>query len=71
MGEEYLQFRFGIVAVKKGFVTQDQVVEALNIQVNENVSSEKHRLLGEILVEMGAMDSSEVNQVLESMSIGQ
>jgi len=68
MGKEYLTFRFGFVAVKKGFVTPEQVSRALEVQVKENVSLQKHRRIGEILVEMGFMDSAEVNEVLSDMS---
>lgn len=33
--------RFGTVAVEKGFVTPEQVLEALNIQVRENISQKR------------------------------
>ncbi len=67
MGNEYLTYRFGFMTVKKGFATPEQVSKALEIQFGENVKAKKHRLIGEILVDMGLMDTSQVNQVLESM----
>lgn len=70
MGKEYLTFRFGFVAVKKGFVTPEQVSFALEVQVKENVSLKKHRRIGEILVEMGFMDTDKVREVLNDMSVG-
>ena len=69
MGKEYLTFRFGFVAVKKGFVTPDQVAGALEIQIKENVSIKKHRRIGNILVEMGLMNIDEVREVLDDMSV--
>jgi len=69
MGKEFLTFRFGFVAVKKGFVTPDQVASALEIQIKENVSVKKHRRIGEIMVEMGFMDTDEVRDVLDDMSV--
>ena len=68
MGNEYLTYRFGFMAVKKGFATPDQVSKALEVQFVENVAVKKHRLIGEILVDMGLMDTSQVNKVLASMS---
>ncbi len=68
MGNEYLTYRFGFMAVKKGFATPDQVSKALEVQFGENVAVKKHRLIGEILVDMGLMDTSQVNKVLASMS---
>jgi hypothetical protein len=68
MGNEYLTYRFGFMAVKKGFATPEQVSKALEVQFNENVAAKKHRLIGEILLDRGAMNASQVNKVLESMS---
>ena len=68
MGNEYLTYRFGFMAVKKGFATPEQVSNALEVQFDENVAARKHRLIGEILLDMGFMETSQVNKVLEDMS---
>jgi hypothetical protein len=68
MSKEYLTFRFGFVAVKEGFVTPEQVAKALDAQIEENMKEKKHRRIGEILVEMGFMSTSQVNHVLETMT---
>jgi len=39
----------------------------MKTQVEEDVTQSKHRLIGEILVEMGAMNASQVMEVLNSM----
>ena len=70
MGErvtEQLKKRFGFMAVTKGFITLDQLIEAMKIQVREEIYSGKHRLIGEILIEMGYLNTSQVNEVLESI----
>ena len=41
--------RFGVIAVQKGFVTPEQVVDALALQAKEYFSTGKHRLIGQIL----------------------
>jgi len=67
MSKEYLTYRFGFVAVKKGFATPDQVSRALDVQLEENLTTEKHRLIGDILVGHGAMNESQVQEVLKEM----
>ena len=37
METEHLEKRFGVLAVEKGFVTADHVIEALRIQVIEDM----------------------------------
>ena len=59
------QLRFGVVAVEKGFITPDQLFEALKVQVRENLEKETHRLLGEILLEQDAMTHEQRDEVLE------
>ena len=44
--------RFGNIAVKKRLITRKQLLEALNIQVIEEIRNGKHRLIGQILVEL-------------------
>ena len=68
MDKEYLEYRFGFIAVNKGFVTTEQVSKVLGVQVEENVLAEKHRKTGEIMVDMGFMNTSQVDEVLEQMS---
>ncbi len=40
MEAEPEEIRFGVIAVQKGFVTPEKVVQALEIQVNEDLSRE-------------------------------
>jgi hypothetical protein len=68
MNKEYLSYRFGFMAVKKGFATPEQVSKALEVQFEENVLAEKHRRIGEILVDMGFMSTPQIQEVLDSMS---
>jgi hypothetical protein len=37
------EIRFGLMAVQKGFITSQQVVDALRVQVEENIAVGKHR----------------------------
>ncbi len=64
---EHLEKRFGIIAIEKGFVTPEQVIDALRIQVAEDLSIGKHRLIGRILLEQELITLAQLDQVLEAM----
>jgi len=59
--------RFGMKALDMGFVTIDQVLEALTEQTMENYINKHHRPLGRIFLEKGWMTLDEVNIVLKSL----
>jgi len=51
-------------AVRKGYITLDQLMEVLQIQVRENVEGKKHRLTGQILCDLGYMTLPQIEEVL-------
>ena len=61
------QKRFGFIAVEKGFITADQLVEAFKVQVLEEIEKEKHRLIGAILFEHGFITLPQIDEVIESL----
>jgi hypothetical protein len=67
METAHLEKRFGILAVEKGFITADQVIEALRIQVMEDIEKGKHRLIGRILLEQGLITLSQIEKLLDSL----
>jgi len=60
--------RFGTIAVDKGYINEEQLVKALEIQAKENVMEGKHRLLGQIFVEEGLLTPAQVDEILETMN---
>ena len=42
---EWLDNRFGVVDVKCGFIAPEQLLEAIQIQVYEDLEGAKHRLI--------------------------
>ena len=60
--------RFGTIAVDKGYITEDQLIQALEIQAKENVIEGKHRLLGQIFIEEGLLTEEQVDEILETMN---
>ncbi len=69
MTAEHYEKRFGMIAVEKGYISPSQVLEAMEIQVKENMEKNQHRSLGELLVALGYMDKTQVHEVLNAMDI--
>lgn len=67
MAIEELDQRFGSIAVKKGFITSEQLIETLSIQATENVENNKHRIIGTILREKGYLTIDQINEILKEM----
>ncbi|RJQ47428.1 MAG: hypothetical protein C4538_05265 [Nitrospiraceae bacterium] len=65
LAEKYA-LRFGQIAVDKGFVSSEQVRQALDIQMSVVNASRlrPHKLIGEILFEKGWMTMKQIENVL-------
>ena len=59
--------RSGQVAVKLGYITPDQLKEALNEQVDDDIAGRHHRFLGEILCDMGLITLDQLNTLLHEL----
>lgn len=57
--------RFGQVAVERGFITPEQLKEALVEQVDDDLTRKRHRSLGDILFEKNYMTASQIEAVLD------
>jgi hypothetical protein len=69
MSEGKLDRRFGAMAIDKGFITLENLLEAIEVQIHENIDGSDHRLIGQILWEKGYITSEQINEVLASMGI--
>ena len=69
MSIERLDKRFGTIAIEKEFIALDHLMEALEIQVTEDLKGIKRRLIGQILLEKGYITNIQINEVLKSMGI--
>lgn len=59
--------RFGTVAVEKGFITPENLYEAVKIQILENLDSYDHRLIGQILLKLGHINTAQIKEVLKTI----
>jgi 6-phosphofructokinase len=64
MTEEVQDKRSGVVVVEKGFITKEQLFEALKIQVEEDLSGKPHTLIGIILIKLGYLTREEAEDIL-------
>jgi hypothetical protein len=60
--------KFGTVAIAKGFITKDQLIEGLAKQVEEDLAEGKHRPIGAILYGLGYLPKAQAIEVLRSMN---
>jgi len=67
MDARMVEERFGTMAVKKGFVTKEQVLEAMKVQMERNLDGLEHRLIGSILYSMGYITLPQIDEVAEDV----
>ena len=59
--------RFGSIAVDMSFASSEQIKNAMDEQVDDNIQSRPHRPLGRILFEKDWMSHQEVEMVLNEL----
>ena len=62
---ENYEKRFGVLAIEKGFITPDELFEALRVQVQDEIEKGTHRLIGEILLDRNSMTAAQIDEVLK------
>ena len=69
MSMEKLDKRFGVIAVEKGFITSEQLIESMKTQILEDLEDAKHRLIGQILFEKRYMTNMQIKEVLKTLGV--
>jgi len=67
MKGQTVETRFGILAVDMGFITAQQLIDALKAQVIEDIEKKEHKLIGTILLEMGFITNKQINKVVKEL----
>jgi hypothetical protein len=70
MGVDLVEERFGTIAVKRGFVTKEQVLEAMKVQMERDLDGLEHRLIGSVLYSMGYVTLQQIDEVAEAVKKG-
>ena len=63
----HLKKRFGAIAIQSRFVTKDQMIEAMTVQIEDETEGMQPKLIGSILQQAGFMTLEQVDQVIETM----
>ena len=69
MSTQKIDNRFGVVAIEKGFIISEQLIEALKIQVHEELEGSERRLIGQILIDEGQITTDQIDEVLIAMGL--
>jgi len=69
MSQYHLEKRFGMVAIRKGYIDAGQLHEAMTIQLREDLAGEKHRFIGQILFDQGYISADQIREVLEEARV--
>ena len=64
MATKILKKRFGTLAVEEGFITVEQLLEAIKTQVLEDLGTYTHRTIGAILYEQGSISAQQIDSLL-------
>jgi hypothetical protein len=64
---EHYEKQFGIIAIEMGYISPDDLIEALKIQVNEDIGYKTHRLIGEILLENNCITAAQIQNIIDTM----
>ena len=67
LGIDYPLRRFGLIAIEKGFITTNDLWEALVRQKAEEAGKTSPRTIGSILNELGRLTVSQIDEVLEAL----
>jgi hypothetical protein len=65
MDKEQLEKRFGVIAIEKKLITSAQLIEAIRIQVEEDIKKREHRPIGKILLEQGHITAVQIDEILK------
>ncbi|HJX34627.1 MAG TPA: hypothetical protein VJ373_05555 [Desulfatiglandales bacterium] len=68
MKGQNIEIRFGIIAIDKGFIIAEQLIEALRTQVIGDIEQKEHKLIGTILLEMGLVTREQIDEVVKELA---
>ena len=59
--------RFGTIAIELGYLSRQQLMQALDEQVDDDLGRRPHRVVGAICFDHGWMTPTEIDKVLNAM----
>ena len=67
MPDKIIKNRFGKIAIQKGFITVEQFIKAMGIQIGIELEGNDPDLIGSILIEMDYMTEKQVDEVINDI----
>lgn len=67
VGIEFPKRRFGVIAIEKGFITTNELWEALLRQKGQEVREEEITQIGMLLKDLNYLSAAQMNEVLDVM----
>jgi len=64
---DHYERSFGIIAVEKGFITPEDLIEALKVQVNQEIEVGKHRFFGGILPHQDKITARQIARQIDDV----
>ena len=65
---EHYEKRFGLLAVEMEFITPEELIRAMTLQIQEDMQPDRHhRLIGEILLSEDVMSTDQIEAVLNEL----
>jgi hypothetical protein len=61
------RLRFGQIAVKMGFISGQQLKDAINEQIDDDLAGRNHRFIGDILLEKQWINLEQVDIILDEL----
>jgi len=59
--------RFGNIAIEKGYIILDEFIDAMTIQVKEEIEHGSHRLIGSILLENDMLTGDQLQEIVDAV----
>ena len=59
--------RFGQIAVERGYVTSEQLKQAVSEQIDDDMAGRPHRLIGRIFLDNESMTPQQIELVLNEL----
>ena len=67
MPYEKIRKRFGSLSIKKGFITKAQFLEAMAVQIENELEGTEPELIGSVLFKLGYMTAEQIDEVVENI----
>ena len=61
------RLRFGQIAVKMGYISGQQLKDAINEQIDDDLAGRNHRFIGNILLEKQWINLEQVDIILDEL----